>query len=444
MSNLIPHITYYILLILYFLFFAFISWRNITWAIALIIVLLPSYLIRFHIWFVPMTLLEGMILILFASWIIKKCKMQNAKCKVTIKNLKLDNWIWPLLAWIAAATMAMIVSPDKRAALGIWKAYFIEPILFFIVFINTIKTKKDLKLIFWAMGVSAFFVSVLAIYQKFTGWGIPNPLWQAASTRRVTSFFGYPNAIGLYLGPIIVLFFGFSVTGLKKYLKGSLVFQFLCFLVIISALLSIIWSRSEGAWLGALVGIIFIGFILSKKSRVITMIAVAILLIVTLSHPQIKTYILREATFQGVSGKIRLEMWQETVEMLCDHLIFGAGLSGYQKIFSPYHKARHIEVYLYPHNIFLNFYSELGLTGLIIFFWIVIKFFKAGLHTIKTFHLTSYTSHLAIALMAAMICLLIHGFFDVPYFKNDLSVFFWLLIGLLVVSKNFKEEQILP
>jgi len=370
--------------------------------------------------------------------------MQNAKCKVTIKNLKLDNWIWPLLAWIAAATMAMIVSPDKRAALGIWKAYFIEPILFFIVFINTIKTKKDLKLIFWAMGVSAFFVSVLAIYQKFTGWGIPNPLWQAASTRRVTSFFGYPNAIGLYLGPIIVLFFGFSVTGLKKYLKGSLVFQFLCFLVIISALLSIIWSRSEGAWLGALVGIIFIGFILSKKSRVITMIAVAILLIVTLSHPQIKTYILREATFQGVSGKIRLEMWQETVEMLCDHLIFGAGLSGYQKIFSPYHKARHIEVYLYPHNIFLNFYSELGLTGLIIFFWIVIKFFKAGLHTIKTFHLTSYTSHLAIALMAAMICLLIHGFFDVPYFKNDLSVFFWLLIGLLVVSKNFKEEQILP
>jgi len=43
-----------------------------------------------------------------------------------------------------------------------------------------------------------------------------------------------------------------------------------------------------------------------------------------------------------------------------------------------------------------------------------------------------------------MICLLIHGFFDVPYFKNDLSVFFWLLIGLLVVSKNFKEEQILP
>jgi len=44
-----------------------------------------------------------------------------------------------------------------------------------------------------------------------------------------------------------------------------------------------------------------------------------------------------------------------------------------------------------------------------------------------------------LALGAAMIVLLVHGLVDTPYFKNDLSVLFWLIIGLGIAEANLRK-----
>ena len=45
-------------------------------------------------------------------------------------------------------------------------------------------------------------------------------------------------------------------------------------------------------------------------------------------------------------------------------------------------------------------------------------------------------------LMATMVALLVHGLVDVPYFKNDLSVLFWLIVGsLIILEKICKLER---
>jgi hypothetical protein len=41
-----------------------------------------------------------------------------------------------------------------------------------------------------------------------------------------------------------------------------------------------------------------------------------------------------------------------------------------------------------------------------------------------------------------MVALIIHGLFDAPYFKNDLAVLFWVLIGSVVVCYNMKIIEI--
>jgi len=38
-----------------------------------------------------------------------------------------------------------------------------------------------------------------------------------------------------------------------------------------------------------------------------------------------------------------------------------------------------------------------------------------------------------------MIVLLVHGLVDTPYFKNDLSVLFWLIIGLGIAEANLRK-----
>ena len=331
----------------------------------------------------------------------------------------------------------MFISPNLRGAAGAWKAYFIEPILFLMVFLNVIKTKKDLELIFYALGFSAIYISLFAIYQKFTGFAIPYP-WQEEAVRRVTSFYRFPNAVGLYLAPIVVLYAGLLFNKIQntKYqiLATKSVFS-IWYLVsgICLSLLAIIFAESEGAYAGILVGVFFLG-IMIKKLRWPTLIFTAIFAIIIISIPQLRNYTWRQISFQEDSGKVRTEMWQETWEMLKDRPIAGAGLAGYQETFDAYHKARHIEIYLYPHNLFLNFWAELGLAGLMIFLLIIATFFYQLRVTNYELRITNY------ALSAAMVALLVHGLVDAPYFKNDLSILFWLTIGVsILLTREFNK-----
>jgi len=191
--------------------------------------------------------------------------------------------------------------------------------------------------------------------------------------------------------------------------------------------------------------------LMTKKLRLPTVALAILLIIVVLSVPQFKNYVWQQISFQNDSGKVRLIMWRETWQMLKDRPLFGAGLAGYQETFAPYHKAKYIEIYLYPHNLFLNFWSELGLFGLIIFLMIAFQFFKLGFKDlIRNWNLPAGRQDLEIenykewkidktlllASMATMITILIHGLVDVPYFKNDLSILFWLIIGATIIIKN--------
>ncbi|MDD5043843.1 MAG: O-antigen ligase family protein [Patescibacteria group bacterium] len=442
-----------LVLIIFCLSFAILAWRKTLWGLAIILFLLPIYLIRFHLGFIPMTLLEAIILILFAIWLIKS-KFQVISYEF---REKFRGWILPIAIFFLAATIAVFVSPDKVAALGIWKAYFVEPILFLIVLVGTVKKEEDLKILLWALGGSAIYLGALAIYQKFTGYLIPNADWFAPETRRVTGVYGYPNAVGLYLAPLAVLYFGLLIQKLKnplpfghplfqrgkgrdlnstpdrKELRGGLIEIIFYLAVIILSLLGIIFAVSEGAMVGVMAGIIFLALVF-KKTRYSTVVLIILAVVVLQFQPVVKNLIREKATLSDVSGKIRLEMWGETWQMLKDHPLTGAGLAGYQTVVAPYHKAKHIEIYLYPHNVILNFWSELGILGLIGFLWIIIKFFWQGL--IKIYKNVE-TRLVAALLLAMMVTILIHGLVDVPYFKNDLAILFWFIVGGLICLNNF-------
>ena len=248
---------YNVLLSTYFILFAALSCLRLNWAVYLIIFALPGYLIRFQIFGIPMTLLESMILILFLALAIKKSgNLEIRKLKQIIINHKLYYFI---ILFLSAATVSVFVSPDPRAALGIWKAYFIEPILFLLVFVSVID-KYKLKNVFLAFSSSAFLLSLIAIYQKITGNLISNSFWAAEATRRVTSVFEYPNALALYLPPIIILIIGFGIAQIKKVKNWNFnnylfIIYHLLFVGIVVA--STIFTKSKGAIIAILAGLIF-------------------------------------------------------------------------------------------------------------------------------------------------------------------------------------------
>ena len=122
------------LVTIFCLSFTGLAWKKINWAVALVIFGLPTYLIRFSIFGLPMTLLEVMILLLFSVWAVK-VGWQNPSLSALDPRksaVALSNYKWWILIFLFFATVSVFVSPDRMAALGIWKAYFIEPILFLI------------------------------------------------------------------------------------------------------------------------------------------------------------------------------------------------------------------------------------------------------------------------------------------------------------------------
>lgn len=430
--------------ILYSLFFAALSWFRPKHALFLLLALLPTYQIRFQIFSIPMTLLEAMILILFITSLLKG---------QTLKYNFLKEWKWLILAWIVIATIAMFISPDLLSSAGIWKAYFIEPILLLLVFLSLIKTKKDVQFVIGALSFSALYVSIWAILQKFIGGGVlSTEVWGHAQVWRATGPFPHPNFLGLYLAPIIVLVFGRLISGfslqisdLKRKLVVNVRITGYLLLITILAITALILARSEGALLGVFVGLVFLGLIY-VPIRKWTIAGLIILIVFIGLLPGARAYIIEKAGFSDLSGQLRINIWQGAAQMIQDNPITGVGLNGYQKLAPAYQNRYYnsqtgelisVETHPYPHNIFLVIWLELGLLGLFIFLLIIVHFFYTGFHRIKKQGVHSL-QFIVYSSMASMFAILVHGLADTSYFKNDLSILFWIIIGLSISLKKVK------
>jgi O-antigen ligase len=471
--------TVLIIVTLFILFFSALSWEKPSFAISLIVFALPSYLIRFSLFGLPMTGLEVMILTLFFIWFSQRL-IRNELSTVTFSKYR-----YLIALWLIAGLVAVFVGNATNEAWGIFKSYFVEPILFFLVFINTIKKNHDLKLVINALFASALVVSVICIIQKFTGWNVPPEFWKDG---RVTAFYGFPNAVGLYLAPITVLAFGYlwliikswrSTNKLINQSTNQLINQRSVGLsiVVVAGLSAMLFAKSEGALIGSAAGIGLIvvvemarqvkqagqarqvrGIKLFFLTTLVLLVPLVSLVLLATQIPQSKQYFSEKLTLNDLSGQIRKQMWKETWMMLNDHReVFGAGLANYQKTIAPYHATgiyirnndpdfdkmvkisleyqqktwQPIEIYLYPHNIFLNLWSETGLFGLLVFILILIMLFWRYRNVRNPDNKPIYLIFLAVW---------IHGLVDAPYFKNDLSVLFWVFVAMAVFVQKSKKK----
>lgn len=485
-----------ILIALYAIFFLILAVWHLDWAMMLIVAALPSYLIRFNIFGLPTTLLELMILLAFSVWVITNWQRINKNLRESFKKNSKKIKIryafgWEMILLLLISFTAIGVADFSANALGVWKAYFFEPILFFILVINmlknnTNKTRTDINLekILWPLAISSLAVSVLAIYQKITGAFIFNEFWATETTRRATSFFGYPNAVGLYLGPIILIMTGWLCGIIKNFqfspahycgINFQSIFNFKIFkiffisLSIITSILSIYFAKSEGAIVSIAVGLVIFGLLANKKIRLAALLLIMLFSFGIYIYPPAKNYLFDKIALRDLSGQIRQQQWMETWQMLKhERIISGAGLANYQKVIQPYHQAgiffnknndsdfhrktvfnsnyrrthwQPTEIYLYPHNIVLNFWSELGLAGLLLFIWIIGKYIYVGS---RNQELGIRNKYLSIGLICAMIVIIIHGLVDVPYFKNDLAILFWLLVAMMSLVKDANSNSEAP
>lgn len=428
----------------FLILFALFIRNHLDRGIYLILLLLPSYQIRLNLFGIPTTLLEWMILILGILWIFPYLKRGGFSWKQLLVSIKsnANNPIprhisYPIILFLIASWISVFTSNNVNVALGIWKAYFFEAIIFFIICVYLLSQKKFAQAFGFLAGLT-IINGVFGLYQYITGDLIPNPFWAEEANRRIVGLFAYPNANSLLVAPLIPLFVYSiyqSIVTKKKWLVV------LYSLATIFSLLTIYWSKSMGAVV-ALVLVLFIALLTYKKTRLLTLIFILFFSIYFCYSPLknkaekifISTYEV-SLPMNPTSWQIRAQQWRETINLLKTKPIFGAGISSYQTAVKPFHINRHIEIFLYPHNIFLNFWVEIGLLGLLAFIWLILAFFRM---CVKTY---SANKFLTLSIALAMVTLLVHGLVDVPYFKNDLALMFWFIISGAVILDNKKSNN---
>ncbi|MEK7655702.1 MAG: O-antigen ligase family protein [Patescibacteria group bacterium] len=371
--------------------------------------LLPTYVVRFHIGPLPTTLLEVSLLVMLCAW--TKSRGING-WKNSIANIRSRGWLLPLGLWLAAGTIAIFVAPNHIAALGLWRAYFLEPILIFVMLSDLIRGEKEKRTLINSLAITVTLLGLWAVGQYLGLLPISAP-WDAPPQGfRAIGPFPFPNALALFCAPAAALFFALAINRKgEKIGEGGRTPPLREWIGFAAGTMATLLAKSDGGLI-AIAAAVMVTLFLKKKTRRIAVAIALISLVATFAIPQLGQKVGDQILFREWSGKVRLVMWDETVAMLRSRPIFGAGLGAFPVMIAPYHVATWMEVFQYPHNILLNLWSETGLLGLIAFGLILFTWWRRG----RT---------LALPMIAAI---LVHGIVDVPYFKNDLAVLFWILI----------------
>jgi O-antigen ligase len=365
---------------------------------------MPLYVVRWHYASLPTTLLETLILITVALYVIARLREGRWRPVATAFDI-------PIVLLLVAGAVSVAVAGDHRAALGLYRAYFLEPVAIFYVAIDVLQSSDHvLRTAFaFAIGSSSFAILNLAVFaQAFVAHAVnvgsaPN------------AFYGDANYVAMYLEPPVALAAGFLIfgsTARTKLLGGA-------WLVITGAALLVMFSKGSYVALLALVVVVLLTAPRWRLAIVGTLVVAAV------AATQIPLLMARLSTIQpSLNG--RQEIFGATLGMIRDHPLFGLGLGGFSYQF------RGLTPEIYPHDIWLTFWVELGLLGVVAFAVILLSLLWRGWRAWPSAQ--GWSRPVRWGVLTALVLWTVHGFVDSPYWKNDMSVEFWTLVALQVAT----------
>lgn len=398
--------------------FALVSYFKREWGVYLIILLLPTYQIRFAAAGFPTTFLEGMILILAAvelAGLARSRKLRQVFQEQIVLKLRRN---LPILLFLLAAAVSIFVSPVTAKAAGIFKAYFFESVLFYFLVLLIINTEKKLARLVQSLALLVLYLSIFGIYQFVTLAHLPFSWWAVdVASRRISSLLNHPNALALLLGPIISMLLVLLLTA-RTWMRNKLLIVSVSF-----GLVALYLTFSRAAWLALGATIVVLGLATVHKKKIFAAAILAAILVLAIPYSRGKLFELVRGT--DPSQQNRYVLWNAAADIIKHRPIYGAGLMGFHEAYKAYPLGPDRVVQNYPHNFFLNFWVEIGAVGLLAMLGLLYMFAKK----IRYLWRGSWRPA-ALASAAGMLVILLHGQVDVSYFKNDLSVLFWLIYAI--------------
>lgn len=332
--------------------------------------------------------------------------------------------------------------------LGQWTVLYLQPLfVFFLLNFYIARNPQFGRQFKMAAYLFLFVVGLLAILQYFTLWTLPSD-WQGNlnEPKRAIGFFAHPNAFALFVTPLLAWLIPDVVTHFTKLWgifknsnswwqeMGVIIRQRLYLFAWFIGACGLLLSLSRGAWLGLLVAAGLYA-ILSANKKVLLTFLVGFLIIagVVAAVPNLRWRVV--LPFYGEkSSMARLSLWDTGSKMIADSPILGKGISGFDNNWDKFNTDPNLNHYNFPHNVFLNFWIDLGFLGLLGFSILILWVVWHGIIRRK--------NPLALSLLLFMAAVVVHGLIDIPYLKNDLALEFWMILAISIISANRASKNL--
>ncbi|MDW8148861.1 MAG: O-antigen ligase family protein [Roseiflexaceae bacterium] len=395
-----------------------------------------------------------------------------------------------LLVLAGVIGVALAVPEGRSAALREFRWLIVEPLLFYGL---VHATRMPRMLLAGALALSGAWAATIGVLQ-FVGLDLAPLIGEKRAfseniivvdgVRRVTSVYGHPNNLGLFLERVwpLAAALALGLWGEKRstpmtdsqgvaYAKvclekieakaqGRTVAQSLPSALTPShpcvslskessraaplffatcaclALAGVAVSFSRGAWLASVVAATIIGaswrLLRTQERRALRWLALA------LAGVMIAAVASLALTLRGGPGggsvDARLLLWRESLSYLQDHPL-GLGLDQFYYYHNPAFGRSRIDPSLlgtseeyaaHPHNLLLDAWINVGPIGALAFGWLLLRFYWNAFSSIR-----ERRDLLAWGALAAMTAALVHGLADRFYFVPDLAIAFWALIAIV-------------
>jgi O-antigen ligase len=379
---------------------------------------LPLYLFRFNFLGLPMNIFEIFAILAITALIFKKKSVFGK----SLRDVPFLVFVGSMLL-LAGLLFSIFLNNNHLSGAGILKSWFLLPIIFAFGLFLVLNSKEIFEKVFLSFYLSAISVGFIAIIYKLNGI--------VTYDNRLKCFYASPNYLAMYLTPAIFLGFYFL---LRKYREKNISGQFFLhfFLIVFLLLLPLYYTYSYGAWLSLTITLATTLIILTPQKKWLFLFPVIVLTVFLVFQTNSSKFLSLIEFSERSSFASRIMIWKASFLMIRQHPLVGIGPGNFQtaylslqKYFPPYLEWAVPQ----PHNIFLAFWLQSGIIGLLGFLCLLFFSLRLLLNILKN---DQKNANLAAPLFAFFIYVILHGLIDTPYWKNDLAVIFWIFMATTI------------
>lgn len=316
-----------------------------------------------------------------------------------IQSLKI-----PFVLFVLALLVSIVFSYDKINSLKESGKY--AGALLGFLFAASLSREQRIPLL-KTLTLSAFLIALLAIYQYFFGFrhlldylaknsAASEFALDYINRKRVFFPFVTPNILAGYLAMLLPL----TLSAKNRFWFIMPIAFALLLTQSIGALLSLAFAS----------GIYFYLTGRLNKRKIISLIGLSAIVVAVFF---IRSAAQKQHLQPGFSTVMRLHYWGDTLRIIKTKPLTGVGLGNFNLAESRY-----------AHNSYLQIWAEMGILGLVSIIWLIISVLKPARSA---------------WLISSCAVFLTHNLIDFSFFLPEVSLLWWIILGLLCGSQAVKE-----